>query len=223
VRYLLGIPVATGLDLLQRALASVAELAGETVLLDNTEAGLDGLAPGVEVVRPIVPLTFTQSMNALCRLAEERDRDVLLFMHHDAEAQAGTPRALLDTCHELTAEGRRWGVAFTHYDAFAALNLEAVRDVGPWDTALPHYFADNDYYRRVRLAGWELVDTGLPVAHHTSSALSREPRRRFLNHVTFPLAARYYAAKWGGPPGEERFDRPFGGTMPEAGTRASAR
>src|SRR5437588_7607852 len=44
---------------------------------------------------------------------------------------------------------------FRSYDTFAAISLKMVREVGEWDVVLPHYFSDNDYYRRVRLRSEE--------------------------------------------------------------------
>ncbi|MDT7604174.1 MAG: hypothetical protein QOF61_2171, partial [Acidobacteriota bacterium] len=169
----------------------------------------------VPILRPPVSLTFAQTMNLLQREAARRDCDALLFMHNDAEASEGTPEKLLSVIAEAHAARRRWGAVFTHYDTFAAFNLEATRVVGEWDAALPQYFSDNDYYRRVRLAGYEIIDTGLPVMHHNgaSSTVKSEPSRSFLNGVTFPLYGSYYAAKWGGSPGVERFDWAFDGAL----------
>jgi hypothetical protein len=216
VKYLLGIFYVNGLPLLERAVASVRGLWPSAFLLDNSD-GEDllehPLAGALEVIRPPEPLTFSQSMNALFRLAEKRGAEAALVMHTDAEAEAGTPARLLELVAAWQAEGRRWGVAFTNYDAFAAFNLRAARETGLWDTRLPQYFADNDYYRRLRLGGWELLDTGLPVRHEASSTLRACPRRSFLNSVTFPLYQQYYAAKWGGPAGGETFDRPFNGAI----------
>jgi predicted O-methyltransferase YrrM len=136
-------------------------------------------------------------------------------MHNDAEAGAGTPERLLICIEEAIAAEQRWGAFFTAYDAFAAFNMAMVCEVGQWDTTLPQYFADIDYYRRVRLAGYEIIDTGLEVIHHNnaSSTLKSDPRLRLLNGITFPLYERYYSAKWGGLPGGEAYDRPFNGAM----------
>jgi hypothetical protein len=75
------------------------------------------------------------------------------------------------------------------------------------------YFSDCDYYRRVQLAGFELLETGRPVVHvdQGSNTLRSDPRREFLNRITFPLYAAYYAMKWGGRPGREKFALPFNG------------
>jgi predicted O-methyltransferase YrrM len=134
-------------------------------------------------------------------------------MHNDAEAGEGTPERLLAAVTEAHEAGRAWGVAFTNYDTLAAFNAEALGCAGPWDATLPQYFADNDYYRRLRLCGYEAIDTGLPVAHHNgaSSTVKSDPWRGHHNGVTFPIYGSYYAAKWGGPPGGESFDWPFDG------------
>jgi predicted O-methyltransferase YrrM len=215
MRYILGIPFVNRPDLLRLALQSVEPLWSCALLIDNSDTGLDAAMWPVPVVRPPVPLTLSQTMNLLQRLAAERSCDVLLFMHNDAEAGPGTPERLLAIVEEATTSAQHWGVVFTHYDTLAAFSMEMTRVVGQWDTTLPQYFADGDYYLRVRRAGYEIINTGLHVTHHNnaSSTLKSDPRRRFLNSVTFPLYERYYTAKWGGLPGNETYDWPFNGAL----------
>lgn len=213
MRWLLGVPFVNRPDLLDAALASVKNQWPGTTVIDNSDMGL-GWQP-VGVLRPAVPLTFSQSNNLLQRLAARREVHVLLTMHHDARAGQGTLEQLLTLLGEAERDRVRWGVALTNYDALAAFSLDAIRDVGAWDVNLPHYFADNDYYRRLDLAGYARLETGLPVAHdEPSSTINASSRRRFLNGVTFPLDLRYYIEKWGGEPGEEAFDQPFNGLLP---------
>ena len=213
MKYILGIPFVNRPDLLERAIQSVRPLWQHTIIIDNSDTGLDPSKWPVPVVRPPVPLTFSQTMNLLQRLAAERTCDCLLFMHNDAEAGPGTPEHLLTITEQAMASGRCWGVVFTHYDALAAFSMAMARDVGPWDTTLPQYFADNDYYRRVRLAGYETIETDLEVIHHNnaSNTVKGDQRLSFLNSVTYPLYERYYSVKWGGPPGCEAYDWPFDG------------
>jgi len=215
MQYIHGIPFVNRPDLLELALQSVRPFWPHTLIIDNSDTGLDPSMWPVPIMRPPVPLTFSQSMNLLQHLASERSCDCLLFMHNDAEAGAGTPKRLLAIIEEAIASGQRWGVAFTHYDTLAAFSMAMVHAVGPWDTTLPHYFADNDYYRRVRLAGYEIINTGLEVTHHNdaSSTIKSDPRLTFLNSVMFPLYGHYYTTKWGGPPGNETYDWPFNGAL----------
>lgn len=211
MNYLLGIPFANRDDLLRRAVDSVRTMWPYTVIIDNSEVGLDRSAWPVDITVPQVPLSFSQTMNLLQRLAKARRCDVLCYMHNDAEACEGTADRFLSMLEEAVASTPRWGIAFTHYDTLAAVNMRMVDELGPWDTTLPQYFADNDYYRRIRLGGWEVIETGLPVNHVDggSRTIHSDGRRMLLNSVTFPLYERYYAAKWGGTPGRETYHRPF--------------
>jgi hypothetical protein len=212
VRYLLGVPVVNQPQLLRRAIDSIDALWPFTIVIDNGDEPLTGEWP-VQVFRPDVPLSFSQTMNLLLRRARGHVCDVLFLMHSDAEAEPDTPQRLLAAAEAAIQANRRWGVIFTNYDALAAFNMRMVEEVGLWDTLLPQYFSDNDYYRRVELCGYELIFSELPVRHEASQTIRGDPVRKYLNDVTFPLYERYYRAKWGGSPGKERFDRPFGGAL----------
>jgi hypothetical protein len=134
-----------------------------------------------------------------------------MFMHTDAEAHPGTPEKLVKAIETALSANRHWGAFFTHYDTLAAFSMEAVNAVGPWDITLPQYFADNDYYRRLRLAGYEIIDTGLGVTHHcgASATIKSDRRRAVMNSATFNLYGEYYRRKWGGTPDKETFTKPF--------------
>jgi hypothetical protein len=102
---------------------------------------------------------------------------------------------------------------FTLYHVLAAYNPRLLTRVGRWDVRLPTYFSDNDYYRRARLAGFEIIETGLEVGHVGSATIRSDGRLDFLKSVTFPMAAQYYQTRWGGPPGAETFAEPFDGKL----------
>jgi GT2 family glycosyltransferase len=202
-------------DLLRRALASVRVMWPKTLVIDNSPAGeivaqADDWPVPVKHI-PGVSLSFSQSMNFIQATALARHCDACLFMHNDAEAHPGVAEKLLKRLAEAFSAGQNWGVAFTHYDTLAAFNLRAVRQVGAWDTNLPQYFADNDYYRRLQLAGFEVIETSLTVTHHggASATIKSDPQRAFINSITFPLYQEYYRRKWGGTPGQEQFTKPF--------------
>jgi len=215
MKYLVGIGYVNRIDLLSLALASIKPYLSNTVIIDNSSnKELRQAELGFSDTRtytPPVPLTFSQTMNLLHRFGAEQDCDVILFMHNDAEAADGTAGKFLLAIEELQKEGRNWGVAFTNYHALVAFNMKAVKEAGPWDTILPHYFSDCDYYRRLHLSGYEQVCTGLPVTHHDngSSTIKSDTRLEEINNKTFPLYEHYYRVKWGGPPGRESFLRPF--------------
>ncbi|CAM6006565.1 unnamed protein product [Sphagnum balticum] len=143
-------------------------------------------------------------------MTRDAGANICIFCHSDAVAGEGVAEKLLEEARNLTAQGRRWGVLWTHYDVLAAFNVVAFENIGGWDTILPQYYSDVDAYRRLLLAGWECIDTGLPVEHKASSTINSDSRLRFLNSVTFPMYGDYYRKKWGGTPGDETFNTPFG-------------
>ena len=90
-------------------------------------------------------------------------------------------------------------------------------EVGPWDSNLfPSYFSDNDFHHRVRVAGWEIIDTGYPVEHTGSHIHRLDIRRRWLSHnVTFDHYHEFFRRKWGGytHETEKLWSKPFNGEL----------
>lgn len=215
MKYLVGIGYVNRDDLLNKAIKSIELFWSNTLIIDNSNhkdlRKKDLFSADVRVYEPPVPLTFSQTMNLLHRFGSEQRCDVIIFMHNDAEADVGTAEKFLLAIEKMQKEGRKWGVVFTNYHTLAAFNMKAVKETGPWDTILPHYFSDCDYYRRLHLAGYEHVKTGLNVIHHNNGAstIKSDAQLEHINNRTFPLYQSYYQSKWGGLPGKERFTMPF--------------
>jgi GT2 family glycosyltransferase len=214
VNYLIGISYVGGPDYLKKALASIGKKhLPFTCVINSTEPfGLQWKQddPWHEIVAPVA-LSHTQTHNYLQALAY--GLDALFVMHNDCEAEPDTIDKLLESIDTLD---KKWGVVFTQYDALAAYNPNMFAEVGTWDWRLfPSYYSDNDYYRRVILAGWTLHESRLPVAHEGSHIINKVNKQlKFLNHTLLADAARNnYIAKWGGPPGEERYAKPFNGLL----------
>ena len=208
--YAMYIPYVNRPDLLDKAFNSAWDLRANLSIIDNSKDGLDRPFPGIFVMRPPVPLTFSQTMNWMLADSRRHGASICMWMHSDAEAAEGSALALLGAARVALDAGVKWGVLFTNYDAMSAINLKAVEEVGEFDTNLPQYFSDNDYYRRMKLAGWDCMETGIDVHHEASQTIKSDPEREFLNGKTFPLYERYYVSRWGGAPGHEVFKTPFG-------------
>jgi hypothetical protein len=210
MNYLIGIPYVNRNDLLWRALESVKPHWKQTLVIANCGDDAFSYPIGVSVLFPPVPLTATQSINTIIQRGKESACPFVIFMHSDAEAVDGAADKLIEAAEN--AEGK-WGVLFTHYDSMVAFNMKAVADVGLWDTNFSGYFSDCDYYRRMRLAGWECRDTGIYVKHEGSATIRSDPKLGFLNRVTFNLYKQYYISKWGGDSGEEKWEKPWDGDL----------
>ena len=212
------IPYVNRPDLLDKAIRSTWHSGAEAFVFDNSDGGELPDSASV-VITPPVPLTFAQTQNDMLRRAIGPDvmrgvsthisHPFYLFMHSDAEAGEGTIQKLIEMAYALTKEGRKWGAIFTAYDALAAFNTEAMKAIGGWETLFPWYFSDNVTYRKMRLAGYEILESNLPVKHEPSQTIKSDPHLNFLNSLTFPFYEQLYTRMWGGSPGRETFQTPF--------------
>lgn len=207
--FFIGISYVGGPEWTQRAVGSLGRYARNVFLVDNSDHYTGDY--GVPVTRPVVPLSHTQTHNYFRAIALERGDDFYMVMHNDAEASPEVVEALAVRATDLDLKHERWGALFTNYDALACYSTRASLEVGPWDWQLfPSYYSECDYYYRCRLAGFELIDTGLPVKHEGSHVINEVDKwRKFLTALTFEDRAKWYVSKWGGHPGHETYTRPF--------------
>lgn len=197
-------------DLLLNAINSVPEFHRHMTVMDNSpDQVTDRLPPGIDVFRPPVPLTFTQSHNWFFQDARNRDCNFMVWMHSDASSVNNGHLRLVDFVRKHCVGKRKWGLAWTFYDSLAAVNLEMIDDVGGYDTVFPKYLCDNDHTYRMRVRGWETIDTGIHTEHIGSSTIKSDARLRFTNDIVHQIDSHYYRAKWGGDPDKEQFQVPF--------------
>lgn len=202
------IPYVNRHDLLLKAVSSVPRrLTTEPVVINNSGGGVDVRCESID---PPVPLTFSQTQNLMLAVAQGRRVPFYLFMHNDAEAGPDTIERLYQMAMQECSKGK-WGAIFTSYDALAAFNTEAMSAIGGWDAMLSWYLADCDTYRRLRLAGYPILDSNLPVTHEPSQTLNSDPYRKLCVDLEVPFRESYYRAKWGGVNGSEKYDKPFNG------------
>lgn len=201
-------------DLLDRAVASIADIWESLVVIDQSSDGLTSRDhPWINEIggvyrSPPGGMSFTQMMNWAQAEAIDRRVKYLVFMHNDAECIEGEALRVLDCARAH----RHTGVVFTHYDAFAVFNVAAIRDVGPWDETFRWYFSDNDYYRRMQLRDWEHCNFGgQGVIHHGSQTMRSGPAMKSEVDAHWQWHGDHYQHKWGGPPGREQYSIPYNG------------
>lgn len=212
MNYLLFIGFVNRHDLLERAVRSIEPMWPHTSIVDNSEQRTlrtSPLASYVNIIEPPVPLSFSQTMNFLKQEGETKHCDVVMFMHNDAEMPPGMAKLFLEKVEELCQSNEKWGSATPQCDALSAFNLRAMTEVGLWDTYLPKYFSDGDYYRRLDLAGYPRIVTEVPIVHHGASTVKSDAALAAVHTSTFPQYLRYYTVKWGGEPGQEVYTAPF--------------
>lgn len=106
-------------------------------------------------------------------------------------------------------EGEQWAV-FTEeaFHAFA-VSRACVEKIGRFDEQFGSYYEDNDWQRRMSVAG--LGDRPKVDLKADSLRPERVARalKRGLVEVDFGELAKKYRRKWGGDPREERFTTPY--------------
>ncbi|MDR5584018.1 glycosyltransferase family 2 protein [Paenibacillus larvae] len=214
MKYVYGFFYRNSLDLLRLALNSIKPCWNHTVIIDNTsDLALRGesFPQGVQILEPPVPLTFTQSMNYLIRVGEECEADAVIFMHNDVELHPGTIEAYLSALENLVHSDKNWGVLLANGFLLAAMRMEAVKKIGLWDTVWPDIFSDYDYCQRIHIAGYDIVDTYLPLTHHNggSNTIKKDPLLFSLTQVMGPLWLEIYKAKWGDMQVQEKYRIPY--------------
>jgi len=206
----LGIPFLNRPDQLSTAVNSVEKIWRSTIIIDNSEDGLNQKDWPITILRPPISFSFCQSMNWLRKRALDSGRYAYGLLHNDAIASPSAIDRVLSLLEDFQKENRHWGCIFTRYDSFAMYSTAMERAVGPWDPFLQQYFCDNSKYECVRRAGFEIIEAGGDDVQHTpSSTINSDPNLKFLNSITFPLYEYYYSIKHGGPPGKEKFTTPF--------------
>ncbi len=208
------IPYVNRPDLLDRAVLSIPDLWPSLVVIDQSADGLNpqdhcwmNKIAGVFRSAPS-SMSFSQMMNWAQAEAFDRQARHLIFMHNDTECLQGVPSRVLD-CARANQQA---GVVFTYYDAFAVFNMDAVREVGPWDETFNWYFSDNDYYRRVLLRDWKCHNFGGEgVVHHGSQTHRSDPVIGGQVSADWRWHTDHYRHKWGGDPGAELYSIPYNG------------
>jgi len=205
------IPYVNRPDLLEKAISTAYKVSSDAIVVDNSKEGLPKLDTWIQVIRPTVPLLFAQVQNWARQYAIDNKCTHYYFIHSDCEADEKTVNGLKASVEQNIENNTRWGVIFTYYDTLCAFNVDCVKAVGEWDTDIPWYFCDCDYYRRIELAGFKKIDTDLTTNHYSggSSTLKNDPILRYKQKYIHRLSEQLYIEKWGGQPSKERYLSPY--------------
>ena len=212
MKWRLFIPFVNRRDLLEQALRSIRISPADLIVIDNSDHrvlyGDETFRAQHNVICAPVPLFTAQTMNYIIGIANSLELDVFFYMHNDAEVVGNGFQDFLSLIPGLP---NNWGVAFTNYDTLVAFNMMAVRKVGLWDwVRFPQYFADTDYYHRVRLSGFETIWVDIEVIHHGdgSNTIRSDKARMHIANVLSKAYYKLYRHKWGGKPEHERLVEP---------------
>jgi hypothetical protein len=208
--YCAFVPFVNRPDLLRNVLVAVSPLWDDLTVIDNSGHEIIVKPDAVKVFRPPVPLLFTQTMNWEFEETIRNGKPFCVHMHNDAIIPEGACEKLLDFAREIDRTEPHWGACFTLYDIFAVFNPKLYQDIGGYDTNFAAYVSDQDWFRRMDLAGWTRHQAPIEIGHVGSQTIRSDPYLAYVNNITHPLYREYYRQKWGGCVGEEQFIYPFG-------------
>lgn len=204
---IVGLPVLNRPDMAARMVTSIDRYCRLVVVVNGkpeTRAPIVDAAQAnphvvdVDIITPVRNLGVAASWNAVIRSYPEAEAWTLV--NADITFTPGDLKLL------APAGAGVW--CLYQFGAFA-LTPDTIDRVGWFDeNFFPIYYEDNDYRYRCRLADVPVVDLPSATIHVNSSTIHSGYWAD--NQRTFPANAAYYVQKWGGPPGAETHDTPFG-------------
>ncbi len=226
-RIFVGIPVLNRFDLLDQAIAALDYPALELFIVNNNTvdaANQDAFVSLKEKYQcdsfsPRYNLGVAASWNRIITTAWSRGYEFVYIGSNDTTLAPGTLRALVEM--EKPEPECLWMVLGFN---FWCLRLSAVPKIGLVDeNFMPAYFEDNDFHRRVQLAGLDWAHLGntayekngrvipaAPATHLGSQTIASDAEYAAHNNNTFHNWNRtHYVMKWGGDPGGEKFVTPY--------------
>lgn len=181
-----------------RALQFVWDSGGEHALVVNNDVRLPPKT--YELLLEVQRLSGGWFVTACNIGQEEWDRGVIKQELPDPASKGGPDFS----CFLITQECHRWFQFDEHF--------------------IPAYHEDNDYHRRLQLAGLgdRIFSVCVPYLHYGSATINRSPEIAAAFARKFEQCRAYYVKKWGGVPGEETFPYPFAGKLHTVNDTAAA-
>ncbi|KAF3928589.1 hypothetical protein AA313_de0202323 [Arthrobotrys entomopaga] len=151
---------------------------------------------GVNIVRTPALLNFAQLQNYMLATAMNRNWTHYYWTHQDIVVLSNELEipyrslyenvlsSLADLLPSMPSveEGSRWGIVWYDFDWLTLVNVAAAADtkvgVGSWDTFIPYYATDCDYYERLRLSNFPILEKKVGDIFDLSSAVP-DPERTF--------------------------------------------
>jgi len=212
-------PIIGDFDLVERMLDSIDVPVGRLVIVDNSLTGWKSQgARSIEYIRPITGLGYPGGINA--GISQTPEAPWWVWCNADLSFGPGDLAHIAAVMEEATGPRHVTGSHRGLRNAYGAMNAACIEAAGLFDdwSFYPIYYDDDDYQYRCGLAGveWVAYDGGI---RHLGSRTLDDPAYREANGRTYPRNAAAYVAKWGGLPGDERYDSPWDSDLPVWVTR----
>ena len=211
------IPVVNNFHLLEKAINSLPNnIFDDYFIFNNSNGKIPIDTKQFKIIDHFGRLTFRQTQNAMREYAIINKYDYYCFMHNDGEILDDTAERLVQMADEYIENKKKWSVIFTNYDVLCAYSTDCVNEIGKWGddkwlkTQQTGYFLDNDYYRRMKLSSYEVLQ--LPnsnVLHNEYSNTIRDTTEKKNWELQNKIVQDHYRNKWGGNPDNETYKTPW--------------
>ena len=222
---LYGIPTYTQFDDCRKAVETIINsstlVPDMFLIVDNSETGV-----GAEALTDLAQ-TYPDRVHILIRRENilsgawndimhagiDHDFDYVIVANDDVTPHPGSIQALVDAAINRpdVAMWNGSGHSGNSY-SFFLLQKWAYSQIGAFDENFkPAYYEDNDYDRRIKLAGLIREEVSAATFDHIGSATAKSfsEARWIIHHASFSNNGKYYQRKWGGMPQFEQFRVPF--------------
>ncbi|THZ84968.1 hypothetical protein D6C84_03699 [Aureobasidium pullulans] len=126
-------------------------------------------AYGVSILQTPTLLSFSQLQNFYIRTAIAMDWHYFFWSHMDIVVLPTSTQPyksfyaqvlqVLSNATALSEIGKPWALRFFNYDFLTLVNVEAMKAIGQWDTFVPYYASDCDFYSRVYASGYDTPES----------------------------------------------------------------
>ncbi|THY27868.1 hypothetical protein D6D00_04522 [Aureobasidium pullulans] len=126
-------------------------------------------AYGVSILQTPTLLSFSQLQNFYIRTAITMGWQYFFWSHMDIivlptpnqpyESFYAQILQVLSNTTTLSETGQPWALRFFNYDFLTLVNVEAMKAIGHWDTFIPYYASDCDFYSRVYASGYDTPES----------------------------------------------------------------
>lgn len=184
----------------------------DRVLIIDNSAGQCPAIPGAEIIMGRQPQSVAKAWNDSMGLVQ----DTILLCNDDITFGRQTIDHMQDIFYNGDSFAAVGAIPGQLYSCFM-LRWPVYQQIGPFDEGfLDGYFEDNDYDKRLALAGYYVYSiVGSGAAHAGSATIqSFNAGQQVRQHESFRYNERRYIRKWGGKPHHERYTLPFNG-VPE--------
>ncbi len=209
----LAIPVLNRYDLLKVCVESAlsgTKVPDRVIIIDNGSRCDIKPSNVIQIVSP----GFNSGVSASWNTAIKEGNFPLLIANDDMVFFEHTISDFLQA-YESNLGDFYWAAGVPQHNMFSCFMLtdNLVKSIGVFDEVFyPGYFEDNDYFRRMILADKKIVPVYTEISHFGSATVKNFSNEQLMkHHRNFNKNKNYYVSKWGGLPGEETFDTPFGG------------